>query len=1014
MDTFQKIISKLTTYWENQGCIIQQGYDLEVGAGTFNPATFLRALGPEPYKSAYIEPSRRPTDGRYGLNPNRLQHFFQYQVVLKPSPLNLQELYLDSLKAIGFNLEEHDVRFVHDDWESPTLGAWGLGWEVWMDGMEVTQYTYFQSVGGQALKPVMGELTYGIERIAMYLQKVNSIYDLQWNDDLTYGDIYQKNENEFSHYNFEEANVSMWFRHFDDYEKEAIQLLDKKLPLPAYDFVMKASHAFNMLDARGVISVTERTGYITRIRNLACRIAEGYLKSREEINFPLLDRFKDAKVSQEKMDASIDSALLSMENRQEDYLLEIGSEELPATFVPIGCKNLEKLLRELLAKEEISFDEIKMYGTPRRITAHIKKLALTRNPKKEERKGPALTVAFTNDGELTNAGIGFFKSLKMEPLHLKDLKNASNISIREINGTEYLFAIITKPGKATAEILAEKLPQLILNIDFPKKMRWSNFDISFARPLRWIVSLFGNHVIPFTIGNIHAGRTSFGHRQLSPESFTVENCENYIAELKSRKVIVDFDERKKKINDQLDQIEATKKLKVVQRNRVLDEVLNLVEWPECIVTSFNKDYLEAPKEVLVSEMIEHQRYFPLENEDGSLSNYFVITANRPETARIIEGNQRALSPRLADGVALYEQDLSTSLEEFNEKLKSVTFQKELGSVYAKVLRIQKHAKVLQNLLNISSTEKVQRASLFCKSDLVSKMVYEFPELQGTMGKYYALRHGEDGEIAQAIEEHWMPRGENESLPKTETGIILSIADKIDNLLGCFAIGLKPSSSSDPYALRRQTLGIIRILIQNELSLPIKDLFFQCYQHFSEEIRSINPEALKELFDFVVNRVKTVFLDYGVEKDEIEASVSSQITDIYTTYCKVKSLHQFRKSDNKFQLLYEVYKRAKGQLIEPSQMELKRDLLKENAEISLYDELVNTNQPFNEAIERNNYDKAYSLIAHLQPPLAHLFEEVKILSDDPTIRANRLALLGQVFDRFSQLLDFDKIQEKSIR
>jgi len=288
--TFQNLILSLQNYWAKQGCIIQQPYDVEKGAGTFNPATFLRVLGPEPWKVAYVEPSRRPTDGRYGENPNRLQHYYQFQVILKPSPLNIQELYLDSLKSFGIDSSQHDIRFVEDDWESPTLGAWGLGWEVWLDGMEITQFTYFQQAGGIDLKPVSGEITYGIERIAMYLQGVDNVYDLEWIDGVKYGDIHHQSEVEFSTYNFEEADTSMLFSLFDMYEKEAIQLAKKELVLPAYDFVLKCSHAFNLLDARSAISVTERAGYIGRVRNLSKLCAEGYVLQREKMGYPLLKK----------------------------------------------------------------------------------------------------------------------------------------------------------------------------------------------------------------------------------------------------------------------------------------------------------------------------------------------------------------------------------------------------------------------------------------------------------------------------------------------------------------------------------------------------------------------------------------------------------------------------------------------------------------------------------------------------------------------------------------------------
>ena len=275
---FQDIIISLQTYWAKNGCVIYQPYDMEKGAGTFNPATFLKVLGPEPWRVAYVEPSRRPSDGRYGENPNRLQHYYQFQVILKPSPDDIQDIYLDSLKKLGIDPLKHDIRFVEDDWESPTLGAWGLGWEVWLDGMEITQFTYFQQAGGIELKPVSGELTYGIERIAMYLQGVDSIFDIEWTKGIKYGNIHHRDEVEFSFYNFQDADTDMLFKLFDMYENEAIRLIEKDLVLPAYDYCLKTSHTFNLLDARGAISVAERTRFIGRVRDIAKKCAEGYLK----------------------------------------------------------------------------------------------------------------------------------------------------------------------------------------------------------------------------------------------------------------------------------------------------------------------------------------------------------------------------------------------------------------------------------------------------------------------------------------------------------------------------------------------------------------------------------------------------------------------------------------------------------------------------------------------------------------------------------------------------------------
>ena len=288
MLTFQQIILKLNQYWDRHGCVLLQPYDMEMGAGTFHTATFLRAIGPEPWNAAYVQPSRRPKDGRYGDNPNRLQHYYQYQVVLKPSPDELQDLYLGSLRSLGIDPRKNDIRFVEDDWESPTLGAWGLGWEVWLNGMEVTQFTYFQQVGGLDCKPVLGELTYGLERLAMYLQGKESVFDLVWVDGVTYGNVYHQNEVEQSRYNFELANTEMLFQHFGQFESEAKRLMEAQCALPAYEMVLRCSHTFNLLDARGAISVTERAAYIGRVRNLARAIAQAYLESRERLGFPLL------------------------------------------------------------------------------------------------------------------------------------------------------------------------------------------------------------------------------------------------------------------------------------------------------------------------------------------------------------------------------------------------------------------------------------------------------------------------------------------------------------------------------------------------------------------------------------------------------------------------------------------------------------------------------------------------------------------------------------------------------
>lgn len=1014
MITFQEMLRRLGNFWEAQGCITHQGYDLEVGAGTSNPATFLRCLGPEPYKAFYVEPCRRPGDSRYGENPARNQHYFQGQVILKPSPDNVLDLYLRSLEAIGIDLTEHDIRFVHDDWENPTLGAWGLGWEVWMDGMEVTQFTYFQSVGGQTLKPITAEITYGLERLCMYLQKVDAIMDIQWSDDLTYRDIYGASEVEFSHYNLEHADTAMWFRMFDDFEREANHLMSLGFPLPAYDFVLKTSHAFNLLDARGAISVTERAGYIGRIRDLSRKIAESYIQSREVLGYPLMGKFK------EKIEPPVTPPISSTKDdlgnqdlsKKEDFLLEIGSEELPATFVPIGCRNLEKAVTELLSKEEIPYSAVRVMGTPRRLAIYVEQLSLGKPAKTTEKKGPSLTAAFNDAGEPTPAAEGFFRSIQKYPVHLDAILNGkdSSLQIREVSGVKYLYATLTSKAQPTAEILAEHLPELILRLDFPKKMRWGSQEITYARPIRWIVALLGKQVVPFTVGTIHSGRESWGHRQLCNWNFALLKAPDYKHVLKEHCVLVDIADRQKSILTQIDQLEKKIAGHIINRDEVIPEVLYLTEWPQLTPMTFQKSFLKAPKEVLISEMVQHQRYFPVADAEGNLQNIFIITANVNPTEKIREGNLKVLSARLTDGVFLYEQGLKRSLEVMNEKLKQMTYQKELGSVYDKVERLIAHANTIQKNLHISTPEKVTRAALLCKADLASEMVYEFPDLQGVIGRYYANAQGEDTEVASAIEEHWMPRGESAPLPNTPTGTILSIADKYDNLLGCFTAGLKPTSSSDPHALRRQALALIRILINGQYALPLKESLENCAQHFPERLRATAKQSVQEVLEFLTNRIKTVFLDYGFHKDEIEAAIAFGFPDIFDAFKKVEALHQFRaEQQDRFAQLFEVYKRAKGQLAQGEAGSLDEKLLTENSEIALYRVFNEIQGIFESSVQKQQYDKAYEQIAKLQPPLSRLFQEVKILDENESVRKNRLALLQKVFGLFGSLLDFSKIQ-----
>ncbi|MGR3912514.1 MAG: glycine--tRNA ligase subunit beta [Candidatus Rhabdochlamydia sp.] len=1001
MITLQELICRLTQFWKEKGCVIHQGHDLETGAGTFNPATFLRCLGPEPYQAAYVEPSRRPSDGRFGQNPNRLQLFHQFQVILKPSPLEVQALYLESLECIGFNLKEHDIRFVHDDWESPTLGAWGLGWEVWCDGMEVSQFTYFQGMASLPLKPVTAEITYGLERLSMFIQNVDNIFDLKWNETLTLGDISKQNEIEWSQYNFSEASIPMWLRHFEDYENEAKRLIWQKLPLPAYDFVIKASHAFNLLDARGVISVTERTGYIGRIRELSRLVATAYIESRETLQFPLIKEVENPKEI-----ATISSPTHSFTpGETRDFLFEIGSEQLPASFIPLGMKSLEKLMRSLLEKENLQFERLECYGAPRRLALLIQGLSTGTKNLTLEKKGPPLSIVFDQQGELSLQGQKFLSQLGLPAITLDELqKNTSNsVWIQEIKQVPYLFAKEEILGKSTLSILKEALPHIVGGIEFPKRMRWGYLETTYARPLHWITALFGDEVIPFQYGDINSSRVTYGHAQRGNEKLFITRPLDYLPLLRDHFVLADVNERKTHILNQIHTLEKTHGIQFKDVNKVLSQVVHLTEWPELILASFDARFLTLPQEVITSEMIEHQKYFPV-SKDGVITNQFVITCDNTPSSLISRGNQKVLSARLSDGAFLYEQDLKTPLPVMNEKLETVVFQKDLGSVGDKVSRIHKIATYLQRLTHLSSLPLVEKAASLCKADLASSLVKEFPELQGTLGEYYALYHGEERECAQAMREHWLPRFEGDALPLSPTGTLLCLADKCDNLLGYYSVGLKPTSSSDPYALRRQTIGIIRLLIQKELSLDLCEVLKSVsplYPHFKEPL-------LLEILAFITARSKLVFEEMGFKKDEIEASLSQGCCNPYVSYSQLKALKTFRQTAV-FKDLLEVYKRAKGVLETPVHTSFNKELTLHPSEQELFALVKTISLEWDDLLKTHQYEKIYALLATLQPPLSRLFQEVKILDPDPIIRNNRLALLTQVFAYFSEIVNLSLLQ-----
>ena len=440
---FQSIIMVLEKYWGDQGCLIWQPYHTEVGAGTMNPATSLRVLGPEPWNVGYVEPSIRPDDGRYGENPNRFYQHIQYQVILKPDPGNPQELYLNSLEALGIDPALHDIRFVEDNWKSPALGAWGLGWEVWLNGLEITQYTYFQQAGGQPLEPVSVELTYGLERIAMALQQVRDFKEIRWNQHLTYGDVQLQSEQQFSKYAFELANVDNLREMYRLYEEEAERCLQENQVLPAHDFVLKCSHTFNLLDTRGAVGVTERQNFFHRMRDLSRKVAEAYLAEREELGYPMQAKTPEVPYLGETYPEA------EYPDQAAPFILEIGTEELPHGDLASAMEQLKQEGTALLKELRFDCQDLTVMGTPRRLVMYIRELAPRQEDLEQLVKGPPADRAFDADGNPTKAAEGFARSKGVD---------VDQLEIREMDGGEYVAAVEREEGRAAGEVLAEKLP----------------------------------------------------------------------------------------------------------------------------------------------------------------------------------------------------------------------------------------------------------------------------------------------------------------------------------------------------------------------------------------------------------------------------------------------------------------------------------------------------------------------------------------------------------------------------
>ena len=693
-----------------------------------------------------------------------------------------------------------------------------------------------------------------------------------------------------------------------------------------------------------------------------------------------------------------------MLSERRDYLLEIGVEEMPARFMGPALSQLKDQALAHFSEKRLSFDEAATYGTPRRLVLLVRGVPARQAPLEVEVKGPAAKVAFKPDGTPTRAAEGFAKSQGVA---------VGDLVVKPAGHVDYVFAVKREEGRPAREVLAEIAPSIIGGLHFPKPMRWGSLEVRFARPIRWLVSLWGDEVVEFEYAGLKAGRTTYGHRFLCKAPLTVSNPAEYFEKMKSNYVMVDPQERKDVIWRQVVQTAALAGGTVEKDEELLEEVNNLVEYPTALLGSFDPDYLELPREVLVTPMREHQRYFPVVGQDGRLLPAFVAVVNGTDKNLDIirAGNEKVLKARLSDARFFFNEDTKTPLDEKVPALKNIVFQEGLGTLYDKTERLVDLAKWLCGVLGASEREKEDalRAAYLAKADLVTNMVYEFPELQGVMGREYALRSGEREGVAQAIFEHYLPRFGGDVLPSTLPGSILSLADKIDNIVGCFAAGIQPTGSQDPYALRRQAAGIINIIVNRGLSLSFYALAEAAYRGYESRysLKHSLEEVKRAAGEFFAQRLKGILMDEGFSYDVVDAVLASGYEDFADARQRVSALSGLRRQPV-FGALLTAYTRAHNLTKNAAAKTVDESLLKEPAEKELYACICSTLSAAGEHLEKREYGSFLSSVAGLCEPLDRFFNSVMVMVDDKEIRENRLALLWQLASAVRRVADLSKI------
>lgn len=683
-------------------------------------------------------------------------------------------------------------------------------------------------------------------------------------------------------------------------------------------------------------------------------------------------------------------------------LLEIGVEELPSRFGQTTLDQIENNLSKLLKEERINFDNIEKYATPRRLTFVIKNLADKATDLEEEVKGPAKKIAVDADGNFTKPALGFMKSKGLDP---------ENVYFKQLGNAEYLFGTIKQEGKHTSEVLKTIVPEAIKNVTFPKAMRWGGKNMRFARPIRWMVALLNNEILDIDLEGIKSSNITRGHRFLGEREFEVNSVEEYFEKLDKNFVILDQHKRKEMIRKQA--VEVAKSLggEVELDEDLLEEITFLVEYPTAFYGEFDEEYVKLPKEVVTTPMKEHQRYFPVLKDGKLLPNFIAVRNGDSNRIDLVKaGNEKVLRARLADALFFYHEDTKKPLESFVDKLQTVVFQAKLGTVYDKTLRIEKLSQVILNELNMTeSKENTLRAAKLCKADLVTNMVFEFTELQGIMGRDYAQVSGENEEVCQGIFEHYLPRFAGDILPETNTGIALSIADKLDSIAGFFAIGIKPSGSQDPYALRRQALGILSILLDRKLSVNLNNLINAALDNYSN-LEFNKEEVASQIVEFFVERVKNLFKDLGIRYDVIDAVLNNNLDDISDIHTRALELNRWLQKDELVEMLTAFNRVAT--LAEKATTDIvKENLLKEDAEIKLYNGFKEIKSNVESLLLDKKYNEALDAFATLRPLVDNLFDNVMVMDKDEAIKENRLGLLKQIYSTMLTICDLSKIVYK---